>query len=163
MGLHAGFLRPNQQRVVQEGLSRHFLHVQLAGQVHHQVLKDALVGVHQVHLVCWLEPLMRLVMVPVTEDRVKLLKHLADSSLYIGGFFQESLGRSNVDVDYHVDMGGRAYGQLSGAALRGEHNKWRPVFEELSQKFERLIELLSEMADLNKGLAQSLPGGGVAQ
>jgi len=102
-------------------------------------------------------------MVPVTEDRVKLLKHLADSSLYIGGFFQESLGRSNVDVDYHVDMGGRAYGQLSGAALRGEHNKWRPVFEELSQKFERLIELLSEMADLNKGLAQSLPGGGVAQ
>jgi hypothetical protein len=87
----------------------------------------------------------------VGDERVKLLKHLADSSLYIGGFFQESLENRNVDLGYYVSMGGGAYSELSGTARRDQG----PVYRELAEKFEKLVDMLAEMAMLNVGLAQS--------
>src|SRR5947209_4435560 len=39
-------------------------------------------------------------------QRNDLLKRLGDSSLYISGFFGDSLSRKVVDIDYYVDMGG---------------------------------------------------------
>jgi hypothetical protein len=89
------------------------------------------------------------------DERARLLRHLGDSSLYIGGFFQDSLGRSNVDVNYYVSMGGKAYGELSGTFVGRDRQAMRRVFAELAGKFEKLVELLAEMADLNQGLAQS--------
>ncbi|MBI5496308.1 MAG: hypothetical protein HY904_14900 [Deltaproteobacteria bacterium] len=89
------------------------------------------------------------------EERVKLLRHLADSSLYIGGFFQDALEARRVDVGYYVSMGGGAYTALSGALPGREQQVQRDVFRELAEKFARLVELLAEMAQLNAGLAQS--------
>src|SRR4051812_23001854 len=46
-------------------------------------------------------------------ERVKTLKQVGDTSLYVAGFFTESLSRSLVDVDYYVGIGQSAYAQLA--------------------------------------------------
>src|SRR5882672_869166 len=45
--------------------------------------------------------------------RVKNLKQVGDTSLYVAGFFADSLSRSLVDVDYYVGIGQSAYAQLA--------------------------------------------------
>lgn len=45
--------------------------------------------------------------------RSDMLKKLGDSSLYISGFFGDSLRRKLVDIDYYAEMGGVAYGSLA--------------------------------------------------
>lgn len=45
--------------------------------------------------------------------KVDLLKKLGDRSLYISGFFGDSLERKIVDIDYYAEMGGAAYGSLA--------------------------------------------------
>ena len=47
------------------------------------------------------------------KERFERLKRLADSSLYISGFFPDSFQRKIIDVDYYVDMGRLAYDQLA--------------------------------------------------
>ena len=46
-------------------------------------------------------------------ERVRTLKQVGDTSLYVAGFFAESLTRSLVDVDYYVGLGQTAYAQLA--------------------------------------------------
>src|SRR5512139_4092595 len=46
-------------------------------------------------------------------ERVRTLKEVGDTSLYVAGFFAESLTRSLVDVDYYVGLGQNAYTQLA--------------------------------------------------
>ena len=41
-----------------------------------------------------------------------LLKRLGDTSLYISGFFGDSLKKKIVDLDYYIDLGGTAYASL---------------------------------------------------
>src|SRR5262245_9559142 len=47
------------------------------------------------------------------------LKHVGDASLFISGFFVDSLRRKPVDVDYYMAIGGRAYEALSQEGDRG--------------------------------------------
>src|SRR3984893_17917309 len=51
--------------------------------------------------------------------RLRLLRRLGDPSLFICGFFPDSLTRrsSLVDVDYYIAMGGRAYDAVARHAL----------------------------------------------
>jgi hypothetical protein len=56
-------------------------------------------------------------------ERVRNLKQVGDTSLYVAGFFAESLNRSLVDVDYYVGIGQSAYSQLArslGVAPRAQ-------------------------------------------
>src|SRR5690349_18796728 len=46
-------------------------------------------------------------------QRARGLKEIGDTSLYMSGFFADSLARKMVDVDYYVAMGGSAYNQLA--------------------------------------------------
>lgn len=80
-------------------------------------------------------------------ERNFALQRLGDVSLFIAGFFSDSLARSLVDVDYYVRMGGNAYGSLSttlsgprGTALAG-------TFAELAQKFQGFVDVLAEVRD----------------
>src|ERR1043165_6001308 len=79
------------------------------------------------------------------EQRVRTLKEVGDTSLYLAGFFAESLTRSLVDVDYYVGIGQSAYSQLArslGSAARSQ----RPlteVYEELAAKFPRFVDVLA--------------------
>src|SRR6185503_19084448 len=70
-------------------------------------------------------------------------RRIGDVSLYVGGYFQESLNRKVVDVDYYIDIGGRAYGLVAGA----EEPSHRSVYSELALKFKNLIDVLAEVSD----------------
>ena len=76
-------------------------------------------------------------------ERVKTLKQVGDQSLYVAGFFSESLNRSLVDVDYYVGIGQNAYAQL--ARSLGAQKTLTEVYEELSDKFPRFVDVLVEV------------------
>jgi hypothetical protein len=76
------------------------------------------------------------------EQRARL-RSLGDVSLFVSGFFSDSLNRRTVDVDYYVAMGEYAYASLS----RQESEALSAIFAELSERFERLVDVLSEVSE----------------
>ena len=72
-------------------------------------------------------------------DRVKGLKEVGDTSLYVAGFFTESLSRKLVDADYYIGLGRGAYAELAGH-LNGSLTD---VYRELSDKFPAFVEVLA--------------------
>jgi hypothetical protein len=76
-------------------------------------------------------------------ERVRNLKQVGDTSLYVAGFFAESLTRSLVDVDYYVGLGQNAYAQL--ARSFGAGKSIADVYEELAAKFPRFVDVLMEV------------------
>src|SRR3954470_17666230 len=77
-------------------------------------------------------------------ERVKTLKQVGDQSLYVAGFFAESLSRSLVDVDYYVGIGQNAYAQLA-RTFGGPQKSLTEVYEELAEKFPQFVDVLSEV------------------
>ena len=75
-----------------------------------------------------------------TPLRLELLKKLGDSSLYVSGFFGDSLNRKVVDIDYYMDMGGVAYGALSHAS--SDENIGQ-VYGEFSSRFAAFVDVLT--------------------
>jgi hypothetical protein len=73
--------------------------------------------------------------------RVKRLKEVGDTSLYVSGFFTESLGRKLVDAEYYIGIGTRAYAELAGR-LGGSLTD---VYGELAEKFPRFVDVLGEV------------------
>ncbi|MFL6549415.1 MAG: hypothetical protein ACJ8OJ_12020 [Povalibacter sp.] len=84
------------------------------------------------------------------QERDTALRRLGDVSLFIAGFFAQSFARKLVDIDYHVAMGGRAYGTLAENmrnTVRGQ--AFAAVFLELGQKFQRLVDVLNDVAEMS--------------
>jgi hypothetical protein len=77
------------------------------------------------------------------DQRVRTLKEVGDTSLYVAGFFAASLTRSLVDVDYYVGLGQSAYAQL--ARSLGPRKSIGEVYEELADKFPRFVDVLAEV------------------
>src|SRR5947208_16505091 len=71
------------------------------------------------------------------------LREIGDLSLFLSGFFSDSLRRKLVDVDYYVAIGGCAYNTLS----RFDSDTLSPVFGELSEKFVGFVDVLSEVSE----------------
>jgi len=83
------------------------------------------------------------------QQRDAALRRLGDVSLFIAGFFAQSFARKLIDIDYHIAMGGRAYGTLAEnmrGTLRGQ--AFAVVFLELAQKFQRLVDVLNDVAEM---------------
>jgi hypothetical protein len=72
--------------------------------------------------------------------RHELLKKLGDTSLYISGFFGDSLKRKIVDIDYYASMGGMAYGSLS-KEIEDSHRA--VVFGHFGERFLDYVEVLT--------------------
>jgi len=72
------------------------------------------------------------------------LRKVGDQSLFISGFFSDSLNRSLVDVDYYIQLGGFAYGSL---ARQAAGDTFGDVFDELSEKFADFVDVLSEVSE----------------
>lgn len=81
-------------------------------------------------------------------ERIHLTQRLGDVSLFLAGFFAQGFARRLVDVDYHIAMGGRAYGSLADM-LRGttRGRALASVFRELAGKFQRVVDALSDIAE----------------
>jgi hypothetical protein len=70
------------------------------------------------------------------------LKAIGDESLFVSGFFADSLHRGLVDVGYYVAIGGAAYDALG----RQETDACSPVFAELARKFVGFVDVLSDIS-----------------
>ncbi len=84
---------------------------------------------------------------PTPQERERGLQRLGDVSLFIAGFFAHSFARKLIDIDYHIAMGGRAYGTLAGGLCRGRRQVLGRVFAELAAKFQPLVDALGEISD----------------
>lgn len=72
--------------------------------------------------------------------RIERLKRVADTSLYVSGFFGDSLRRKIIDIDYYADIGGAAYANLAqevGTDIRSQ------VYLEFSKRFLEYVDLLT--------------------
>ncbi len=72
--------------------------------------------------------------------RREMLKKLGDTSLYISGFFGDSLRRKLVDVDYYAEIGGVAYGSLAGLMADEEYSL---VYKDFSKRFMEYVDVLT--------------------
>ena len=81
------------------------------------------------------------------DERVRQLKDVGDTSLYVSGFFADSLQRKLVDVDYYIQMGGAAYAswRASSAATRNSA-VFGEVYDELGTKFPRFVDVFAEVS-----------------
>jgi hypothetical protein len=84
---------------------------------------------------------------PNAQERERGLQRLGDVSLFIAGFFAHSFARKLIDIDYHIAMGGCAYGTLAGGLNRGRRPVLGRVFAELAAKFQPLVDALNEISD----------------
>jgi hypothetical protein len=80
-------------------------------------------------------------------ERGVLLQRLGDISLFVAGFFPHGFERRLVDVDYHIAMGGRAYGMLAAAPISGPRRSLSAVFAELARKFQPVVDAIGEISD----------------
>ncbi|MGH7880647.1 MAG: hypothetical protein ACREQD_14280 [Candidatus Binataceae bacterium] len=77
----------------------------------------------------------------------RALQRLGDVSLFIAGFFPHSFAVKLIDIDYHIAMGGRAYGTLAQTVPQGAGRVLAAVFAELSQKFQPMVDALNDISD----------------
>ncbi len=79
-------------------------------------------------------------------EAFRLLKQLADFTLYISGFFQESLFRKKTDLGYYVNLGGNAYHRLHEMiACSRKAESLSEAFGELSCRFSVFADALCEI------------------
>jgi hypothetical protein len=105
------------------------------------------------------EPLALLLLRALEEGqrrRREGLKRLGDTSLFVAGFFGDSLSRSTVDSAYYVAMGERAYQVLAGSPGPAGAAE---VFGEMAERFEDFVDVLAEIAEMqdlrsNRGLVR---------
>lgn len=71
------------------------------------------------------------------------LRRVGDLSLFISGFFSDSLNQSLVDIDYYIALGERAYGSLA----RHSDDTFSDVFDELAEKFSGFVDVLGEVSE----------------
>lgn len=105
----------------------HYL-VSLLGEFAHQRITD--------------EPLsVKLAMATSSAERVSALKEVGDTTLYVAGFFADSLERKLINADYYVNLGVAAYNELARrmSASRGAV----AVYEELAANFPTFVEVLT--------------------
>ena len=84
---------------------------------------------------------------PDDRHRFRTLQRLGDVALFVAGFLAGSFARRPVDIDYHIAMGGRAYGALAQAPYHGPQRVLGGVFAELEDKFQPLVDALSEIGE----------------
>jgi hypothetical protein len=77
-----------------------------------------------------------------SEQRARL-RGVGDFSLFMSGFFSDSLAMKSVDVDYYKSMGEYAYGSLS----RAEDEAFAEVFAELARKFVGFMDVFADISE----------------
>jgi hypothetical protein len=80
---------------------------------------------------------------PTPEGQSKMFRHIGDVTLYTAGFFQDSLNRKLVDVDYYIDVGNTAYKQV---ASHTEEALLRTIYQELADKFAAFVDVLADVS-----------------
>ena len=77
-------------------------------------------------------------------EQFEAYRHLGDVSLFVSSFFAPHVERSVVSFDYYIRMGGSAYDRAASLDRTG---KMRPLMRQLADKFSRVVELLTQLAE----------------
>jgi hypothetical protein len=81
-------------------------------------------------------------------ERIRKFKQVGDFSLFIAGFFSDSLKRKLIDIDYYAIIGGSAYNSLSYITKRHINGElFSGLFSELSEKFREFTDVIAEVSD----------------
>ena len=73
-------------------------------------------------------------------EKHDLLKKLGDKTLYISGFFGDSLNRKLVDIEYYAEMGGAAYASLADIS---KADSVIQVYRTFSERFLEFVDVLT--------------------
>lgn len=79
--------------------------------------------------------------------KLPILKKMGDVSLYISGFFGDSLSRKLVDIDYYINMGHAAYASISNILEESPPQNLKTLFSELAGNFIYFVDILTIIAD----------------
>ncbi|MGE0790221.1 MAG: hypothetical protein AB7S26_31390 [Sandaracinaceae bacterium] len=81
-------------------------------------------------------------------DRLRRLRELGDTALYVLGFFEDHLQRRGVSRDYVVSMGGRAYARAEVLSVYVPSEAVRrDVYGELADGFATYAEAFDEVRE----------------
>jgi len=87
---------------------------------------------------------------PNPAARERSLQRLGDVSLFVAGFCVRSFARKLVDVDYHIAMGGNAYGCLADTLQRSTRGRAvASVYAQMASKFQGLVDALNEVSEMS--------------
>ena len=76
-------------------------------------------------------------------EQRKMLRFVGDYSLYVAGFFSESLNKKIIDIDYYINIGSVAFSNLSVISITEQKQE---LFSEMYNKFNKLVEVLTEVS-----------------
>jgi|SRR3990167_8029615 len=97
------------------------------------------------------EPLIMLLESAINSEyneRIRKFKQVGDFSLFVSGFFSDSLKKKLIDIDYYIVIGGRAYSNLAYITKRyGNGELFSELFSELSERFKEFIDVIAEVSD----------------
>lgn len=80
--------------------------------------------------------------------RIGRMRRLGDRALFVSGFFGDSLDRKLVGIDYYVQIGRAAYGDVaSGLAGQSAEGTWTRLYGELAARFDAFVEVLTDVGD----------------
>jgi hypothetical protein len=80
-------------------------------------------------------------------ERRAHLREVGDTSLYLSGFWGDSLLEGALDLDYYIELGGSAYGELARAGGGGRAlDPFASVFGELASNFPRFVDVLERVS-----------------
>lgn len=80
----------------------------------------------------------------------ELMRIVADRSLYLTGFFADSLQRKTVDIDYYIEIGSAAYSNLHSWS---REDSLSDVYMTFSKRFGDFVEVLNYISE--KSLVQA--------
>jgi hypothetical protein len=82
-------------------------------------------------------------------ERARRLRAMADTALFVSGYFADSLSSREGDLRYYVTLGGQAYARLGRD--REENTFVGPeVFTELALRFRDFADVLAEVSERNR-------------
>ena len=81
-------------------------------------------------------------------EQIMRFKHLGDFSLFISGFFSDSLYRRLISLDFYETVGCTSYNQLANIMKTKVQSKtfWE-LYNELAENFSVFVDILSEVSD----------------
>jgi hypothetical protein len=74
-------------------------------------------------------------------------KRLGDYTLFVSGFFHDSLSRSLVDVNYYIGIGKIAYSNLASVIPGTRRKTAKDLYGNISKGFKKVVDILSEVSD----------------
>ena len=78
-------------------------------------------------------------------QRASTYRELGDRSLYLVGYFRESLARRTVGPRYYAEMGAAAYDQVDRVLKDRFADAFGPVFRELADGFRECVAILDRI------------------